>query len=109
MRPSSRASPQMSDNFDETISRQSPSTDAARTAAVIKAEPRFECFGKAAFATRLLRLDQKLADGVAMTPKKMSNILNVKSELLQEFLAHLTKPGDETATLYADGRAIEIP
>ena len=99
----------MSDVFDDIIEREGSPADVARIAAVIKAEPRFECFGKAAFATRLLRLDQKLADGVAMTPKKMSNILNVKSELLQEFLAHLTKPSDETATLYADGRAIEIP
>jgi hypothetical protein len=99
----------MSDNFDETISRQSPSTDAARIAAVIKAEPRFECFGKAAFATRLLRLDQKLADGVPMSPKKMSNILNVKPELLQEFCGQLAKPGDETVVLFTDGRAVEIP
>jgi hypothetical protein len=95
--------------FDETIDGQSRPDDVARIAAVVRAEPRFAYFGTAAFAVRLLRLDQKLADGVAMTPKKMSNILNVKSELLQEFLAHLTKPGDETATLYADGRAVEIP
>jgi hypothetical protein len=68
----------MPDIFDEAISRQSRPDDAARIAAVIKAQPRFAYFGTAAFAVRLLRLDQKLADGVAMTPKKMSNILNVR-------------------------------
>jgi len=26
-----------------------------------------------------------------------------------EFLAYLSKPGDETVTLYADGTAVEIP
>jgi hypothetical protein len=38
-----------------------------------------------------------------------SNLLNVTPELLQEFLAHLSKPDDEIVTLYADGRAVEIP
>jgi hypothetical protein len=32
----------------------------------------------------------------------------VTPELLREFLAHLSKPDDETVTLYADGRAVEI-
>ena len=35
--------------------------------------------------------------------------LNVTPELLREFLAHLSKPNDETVTLYADGRAVERP
>jgi len=42
-------------------------------------------------------------------PKQIANLLNVTPELLREFLAHLSKPDDETVTLYADGRAIEIP
>ena len=29
--------------------------------------------------------------------------------LLREFRGHLVKPGDETVTLFADGRAVEIP
>ena len=29
--------------------------------------------------------------------------------LLREFCGHLVKPGDETVTLFADGRAVEIP
>jgi hypothetical protein len=42
-------------------------------------------------------------------PKRIANLLNVTPELLREFLAHLSKPDDETVTLYADGRAVEIP
>lgn len=38
-------------------------------------------------------------------PKRMANLLNVMPELLREFLAHLSKPDDETVTLYADGSA----
>jgi hypothetical protein len=37
-------------------------------------------------------------------PKRIANLLNVTPELLREFLAHLSKPDDETVTLYADGR-----
>jgi hypothetical protein len=44
-----------------------------------------------------------------MNPRRLANILNTKPELLREFLAHLSKPDDETVTLYADGRAVEIP
>src|SRR5258706_3324482 len=95
----------MTNVFDDITYRQASPADAARIAAVIRAEPRFECFGKAAFAMRLLRLDQKLADGVPMSPKKMSNILNVKPELLREFCGHFAKPGDETVTIYE----VEIP
>jgi ribosome maturation factor RimP len=29
--------------------------------------------------------------------------------LLREFCGHLVKPSDETVTLFADGRAVEIP
>jgi hypothetical protein len=41
-------------------------------------------------------------------PKRMANLFTVTLELLREFLAHLSKPDDETVTLYADGRAVEI-
>ena len=41
-------------------------------------------------------------------PKRIANLLNVTPELLREFLAHLSKPDDETVTPYADGRAVEI-
>jgi hypothetical protein len=99
----------MSDVDDDIIDRQGSPAELARIAAVIKAEPRFECFGTAAFAVRLLRLDQKLADGLPMNPRRMSNILNTKPELLQEFCGHLIAPGDETVVLFADGKPVEIP
>jgi hypothetical protein len=99
----------MSDVFDDIIEREGSPADAARIAAVIKAEPRFAYFGTAAFAVRLLRLDQKLMDGIPMNPRRLANVLNTKPELLREFCGHLTKPGDETVVLYADGRAVEIP
>ena len=98
----------MSDVFDDDERQASPA-DVARVAAIVASDIRFAVFGSAAFAVRLLRLDQKLADGVPMNPRRMSNILNTKPELLQEFLAHLTKPGDETTTLFADGKPVEIP
>jgi hypothetical protein len=65
-------------------------------------------FGTAAFAVRLLRLDQKVIDGIPMNPRRMANTLNTKPELLREFCGHFTKPGDETVVLFADGRAVEI-
>jgi hypothetical protein len=37
-------------------------------------------------------------------PKQIANLLNLTPELLREFLGHLSKPDDETVTLYADGR-----
>jgi hypothetical protein len=57
---------------------------------------------------RLLRLDQKLIDGIPMNPRRLANTLNTKPELLREFCGHLAKPGDETVVLLADGRAVEI-
>jgi hypothetical protein len=38
-----------------------------------------------------------------------SEVFRERTAVLREFLAHLTKPGDETVTLFADGRAVEIP
>jgi hypothetical protein len=76
--------------------------------AVVASDFRFAYFGTAAFAVRLLRLDQKLIDGIPMNPRRMANVLNTKPEL-QEFCGHLVKPGDETVTLFADGKPVEIP
>jgi hypothetical protein len=42
-------------------------------------------------------------------PSHHAGIGLMTPELLREFLAHLSKPDDETVTLYADGRAVEIP
>jgi hypothetical protein len=39
----------------------------------------------------------------------MANTLNTKPGLLREFCGYLVKPGDESVTAFADGRAVEIP
>jgi hypothetical protein len=96
----------MSEVFHDIIDRE---TDVARIATVVASDFRFAYFGTAAFVVRMLRLNQKLADGIPMNPRRMSNDLNTKPELLQEFCGHLAKPGDETVVLFADGRAVEIP
>jgi hypothetical protein len=44
-----------------------------------------------------------------MNPRRMSNVLNTKPDLLQEFCGHLIAPGDETVVLFADGKPVEIP
>jgi hypothetical protein len=98
----------MSD-VDDDIDREASPADVARVAAVVASDFRFVYFGSAAFATRLLRLDEKLTDGVPMNPRRMANVLNTKPELLREFCGHLVKPGDETAVLFADGKPVEIP
>jgi hypothetical protein len=41
--------------------------------------------------------------------KAPTSIWRTRSAASGEFLAHLSKPGDETVTLYADGTAVEIP
>jgi hypothetical protein len=99
----------MSEVFDDLIDRQGSPADVARIAAIVASDFRFAYFGTAAFAVRLLRLDHKLMDGIPMNPRRLANVLNTKPELLREFCGHLTKPGDETVVLFADGRAVEIP
>jgi hypothetical protein len=98
----------MSD-VDDDIDREASPADVARVAAVVASDFRFVYFGSAAFATRLLRLDEKLTDGVPMNPRRMANVLNTKPELSREFCGHLVKLGDETAVLFADGKPVEIP
>jgi hypothetical protein len=95
----------VSDVFDDLVDRQASPDVGSRIAAIVASDFRFAYFGTGAFAVRLLRLDQKLMDGISMNPRRMANLLNVTPELLREFLAHLSKPDDETATLYADGGA----
>ena len=43
----------------------------------------------------MLPLDQKLADGIPMNPRRMANVLNTKPELVQEFCGRLIAQGDE--------------
>jgi hypothetical protein len=84
-------------------------SDPARIAAVIASDQRFGYFGTAAFAVRLLRLDQKIVSGVPMSLKRMANVLNTDAMLLQEFCDRFSRYGDKTLTLFADGQAVEVP
>jgi hypothetical protein len=97
----------MSNVFDNLIDRQSPPNDPALIAAVIASDDRFAYFGTSAFAIRLPRLDQRIGSGVPMSLRRVANILN--NMLLQEFRDRLSKYGDKTLTLFADGQAVEIP
>ena len=99
----------MSDVFHEAISRQSPPNDPARIAAVIASDSRFAYFGSAAFTVRLLRLDQKIGSGVPMSLRRVANVLGTDAMLLQQFTDRLSKYGDKTVTLFADGQAVEVP
>jgi hypothetical protein len=99
----------MSDAFDDLIDRQSPPGDPARVAAVVASDSKFEYFGTSAFAVRLLRLDQKIVSGVPMSLKRVANVLGTDAMLFQEFCDGLLKYGDKTLTLFADGRAVEVP
>ena len=91
----------MSDAFDEAINHQSHTTDPARIAAVIASDQRFAYFASAAFAIRLLRLDQKIGSGVPMSLKRVANALGTCDRF--------SRYGDKTLTLFADGTPIEVP
>jgi hypothetical protein len=68
----------MSDVFGDTTDREASPANVARIAAAVASDFRFTYFGIGAFAVRLLRLDQKLADGIPMNPHRMANTLNTK-------------------------------
>jgi hypothetical protein len=76
---------------------------------VVASDRRFEYFGTAAFTIRLLRLDQKIVSGVPMSLKRVANILNTDAMLFQAFCDRLSKCGDKTLVLFADGLAVEVP
>jgi hypothetical protein len=99
----------MSEVFDNLITRQPAPNNPARIAAVIASDQRFAYFATAAFAIRLLRLDQKIVSGVPMSLKRVANILNTDAMLFQEFCDRLSRYGDKTLTLFADGQAVEVP
>jgi hypothetical protein len=58
---------------------------------------------------RLLRLDQKIASGVPMSLERVANALNTDAALFQQFCDRLSKYGDKTLTLFADGQVVEVP
>jgi hypothetical protein len=96
--------------FDDLIDRQSPPPNyPARVAGVIASDERHAYFGTAAFAVRLLRLDQKIVSGVLMSSKRVANVLGTDATLFQEFCDRLSKYGDRTLMLFADGQAVEMP
>ena len=97
------------DLFDDVIDRQSPPNDPARVAAVIASDERFEYFGTAAFAVRLLRLDQKIVGGLPMSLRRVANILGADAMLFQAFCDRLSRYDDKTVILFADGQAVEVP
>ena len=83
----------MFDVFDDIIDRQASPADVSRIAAIVASDFRFAYFGTARRSRcGLLRLDQKLMDGIPMNPRRRSN----------------THRNYESA-LFADGRAVEIP
>jgi hypothetical protein len=98
----------MSDLFDNLIDRQSPPNDPARIAAVVASEARFAYFGTAAFTVRLQRLDQKIANGVPMSLRRVANVLGTDAMLFQAFCDRLSRYGDRMLTLFADGQAVEV-
>jgi hypothetical protein len=59
--------------------------------------------------SRPRRLDKKIASGLPMSLKRVANVLGTDAMLFQEFCDRLSKYGDKTLTLFADGRAVEVP
>jgi hypothetical protein len=76
---------------------------------VIASDPKFTYFGTRAVAIRPRRLDKKIARGLPMSLKRVANVLGTDAMLFQEFCDRLSKYGDKTLTLFADGRAVEVP
>ena len=54
----------------DIIDRQGSPAELSRVAAVVASDSRLAYFATATFAVKLLRLDQKLANGVPDDPKK---------------------------------------
>ena len=76
---------------------------------MIASDSRFAYFGSAAFTVRLLRLDQKIGSGVPMSLRRVANVLGTDAMLFQAFTDRLSKYGDKTVTLFADGIAVAVP
>ena len=76
---------------------------------MVASDQRFAYFGTSAFAVRLLRLDKKIGGGMPMSLKRVANILGTDATLFQEFCDRLSKYGDKTLVLFADGQAVEVP
>ena len=60
----------MSDVFGNTTDREASPANVARITAAVASDFRFTYFGTTGFAVRLLRLDQKLADGIPTNSRR---------------------------------------
>jgi hypothetical protein len=92
----------------EAISRQSPSNDPARVAAVVPFDSRFAYFGTAAFVVGLLRSVRRSSPACGVI-EAVANVLDTDTALFQEFCDRLSVYGDRTLLLFADGQAVEVP
>jgi hypothetical protein len=54
-------------------------------------------------------LDQKIVSGVPMSLRRVANVLGTDAMLFQEFCDRLSRYGDKTLVLFADGQAVEVP
>jgi len=57
---------------------------------------------------RLLRFDEKIANGVPMSLRRVANVLGTDAMLFQAFCDRLSRYGDRMLTLFADGQAVEV-
>jgi hypothetical protein len=90
------------------VMRQSPPNDPARIAAVIASDSKFAYFGTSAFAIRRAARQEdrrRHADGPPTRGEHPQYRRDVVSGILRSFF----KYGDKTLTLFADGRAVEVP
>ena len=99
----------MSDVFDEAIDRQSPPNDPARIAAVIASDPKFVYFGTAAFAVRLLRLDQKNCQRRADVIAACGEHPRHRRDSISGIHRSVFEVWRSDAVLFADGQAVEVP
>jgi hypothetical protein len=95
----------MSEVFDDIIDRE---TDVARVAAVVASDFRFAYFGTAAFAVSAVAARSEI-DGRHPDESPAHGEPAQCDARAAARIPRPSKPDDETVTLYADGRAVEIP
>jgi hypothetical protein len=57
----------------------------------------------------MTRLDKKIASGMPMSLRRIANVLSVDATLFQQFCDRLSKYGDKTMVLFANGRPVAVP
>jgi hypothetical protein len=58
---------------------------------------------------KLLRLDQKLIEGIPMNPRRMANVFEHQAGAVAGVLRPSRQAGRRDHGAVADGRAVEIP